>query len=165
MDVSISPITASVSILAPDVLGVRSDMNTISDRLMAQIQELMVMVQTLNKSTDSPPGKQQHPQFYRTPPTGLTLIDAPVTTSDAPPQIPTQRNHSHLSPTLPSRYTPPMKSLWANQHIEDDEMETAEYDTGNTDTTPAPRGNTNESTRGYGWGLEAPTQVEPLINH
>jgi uncharacterized coiled-coil DUF342 family protein len=71
MDDCISSVTASVSKLAKDVLGARNATNALNDRLMAQIQQLMAMVQDLSKAPDLQHKLQHQPP--RTSPLGLTL--------------------------------------------------------------------------------------------
>jgi hypothetical protein len=79
---SISSAIQSVSRLYTDVLGVRTDMNALSDRLTAQIQQLVTIVQAMSKP--DLPRKQQQPH-PRASPTGLTLQYVQVMTKTPPP--------------------------------------------------------------------------------
>jgi hypothetical protein len=122
-------------------------MNAVIDRLTAQIQQFMTMVQALGKQSYLPLKLQRQPP--RTSPMGLTLQDVQVMTSESPPCSPYQNRST--SPALsPARSIPPEKYVWADQHEDDDEMETVEYGAGKKERTKLPRGN-NKSTRGYGW--------------
>jgi hypothetical protein len=109
MDDSISSVTQSVSRLATDVLGVRTDMNALSDRITAQAQQIMTMVQALSNQ-DLPHKQQRLPP--RSSPKGLTLQDVPV------------QSNSPASST--ARSAAQGKSSCADQHEDDDyEMENA----------------------------------------
>jgi hypothetical protein len=63
MDESSSSVAQSVSILAIHVLGVRTDMNAQSNKLIAQIQQLMTMFKSL--SNQDLPRTQQRPPLAR----------------------------------------------------------------------------------------------------
>jgi hypothetical protein len=127
MDDSISSVTASISRLATYILGVQSDMNTLRNRLLAQIQQLMNMVQDLRKP--DLPRKQQRPP-PRTSPTGLTLQDIQVMTSD-PPQGILYLNRSN-SPNLSTALSTTQGKLsWVDKHKDDDgDMETVDGNCG-----------------------------------
>jgi hypothetical protein len=82
MDDSSSSITASISNLVKGVLDVRTYMNALSDRLTAQIQQLMTMVKALSKQPDLQRKLQRRPPW--TSPTGLNMQDVQVLTSKSP---------------------------------------------------------------------------------
>jgi hypothetical protein len=124
MNDSICSVTQSVSRLATYVLGLRTDMNALNDRITAQIQQLVNMVKAL--SNQDLPRKQYRPP-PRASPEGLTLQDVPVRSNSPAPS--TARSNAHG------------KSSRADQHNDnDDEMENAEYGPGNKKTTSLPRG-------------------------
>jgi hypothetical protein len=124
MDDSISSVIQYVSRLATCVLGVRTDMNALSDRIIAQIQKLTTMVKAL--SNQDLPRKQQRPPPQASP-EGLILQDIPVQSNS--PASSTVRSKAHRI------------SSWADKlDVDGDEMENAEYGPDNNETTPLPRG-------------------------
>jgi hypothetical protein len=90
MDDSISSTIHSVSRLARDVLGVCTDMNALSDTIIAQIQQLVTMVKAL--SNQDLQRKQQCPPPQASPEC-LTLQDVQVRSKS--PASSTARSTAH----------------------------------------------------------------------